>query len=200
MTDYVTAETRGTPGAPLVFTFHGTGGSETQFHGLASQFLPTAHVISPRGDVLEGGMARYFRRTGEGVYDMPDLARRTTAMAAFLRAAKDRVGADRVVAIGYSNGANIAASVALAQPDIFTDLVLLHPLIPWQPAAQPGLARRRVLITAGENDPICPPTLTRALVQYLGAQGADVTAHWHSGGHEVVQSEIEAMKTFLTTA
>ncbi|MGY9046206.1 hypothetical protein P775_25685 [Puniceibacterium antarcticum] len=198
MTDYVFAETKGAPGAPLIFTFHGTGGSETQFHALASQILPDAHVVSPRGDVSEGGMARYFRRTGEGVYDMADLARRTKAMASFLQAAKDRVGATRVIGLGYSNGANIAASVAFDDPEIFTDLALMHPLIPWDPTPQPGLKGTRILITAGERDPICPAPLTKSLSRYLADQGAEISEHWHSGGHEIVQAEINALADFIT--
>ncbi len=197
MTDYVFAETKGAPGAPLIFTFHGTGGSEAQFHGLASEILPDAHVISPRGDVSEGGMARYFRRTGEGVYDMPDLARRTEAMAEFLSTAKARVGAEQVIGLGYSNGANIAASVAFEHPDIFDALVLMHPLIPWEPEPQPGLDGKRILITAGERDPICPAPLTRSLSRYLAAQGAEVSEHWHPGGHEIVPSEMTALVEFL---
>ncbi len=197
MTDYVFAETKGAPRAPLIFTFHGTGGSETQFQGLASEILPDAHVISPRGDVSEGGMARYFRRTGEGVYDMPDLARRTEAMAEFLSTAKARVGAEQVIGLGYSNGANIAASVAFEHPDIFDALVLMHPLIPWEPEPQPGLDGKRILITAGERDPICPAPLTRSLSRYLGAQGAEVSEHWHPSGHEIVPSEMTALVEFL---
>ena len=132
--------TKGAPGAPLVFTFHGTGGDEAQFHGLASQLIPQAHVVSPRGDVSEHGMARFFRRTGEGVYDMDDLAERRERMAAFVRSKTEETGATRVIALGYSNGANIATAVALSHPDIFTDVIAMHPLIPWAPGSQPGLA------------------------------------------------------------
>lgn len=127
---YHYAETKGTTGAPLVFTFHGTGATEQQFHLIASELVPGAHVISPRGDVSEMGALRYFRRRAEGVYDMEDLAERQAAMASFIAAHKARLGAERVVALGYSNGANIAAAVAFEAPDLFTDLALLHPLIP----------------------------------------------------------------------
>lgn len=197
---YVARRTEGRPGAPLFLTFHGTGGSEDQFHGFAEQLLPGAHVVSPRGDVSEMGAARFFRRTGEGVYDMDDLARRTDAMAAFIGAEKTRTGADRVVALGYSNGANILASVAFLRPDLVDDLVLMHPLIPWTPAPQPGLSGRRVLVTAGERDPICPAPLTQALVEYLTAQGAAVTAFWHPGGHEIRQDEVAAIQRLMASA
>ncbi|MDJ0825544.1 MAG: alpha/beta hydrolase [Rhodobacter sp.] len=188
-----------TPGdGPLVFTFHGTGGDETQFHGLARRILPDAHVISPRGEVSEAGMNRFFRRTGEGVYDMGDLALRTDAMAGFVAAAKARVGADRAIGFGYSNGANILAAVAFAHPGLFTDIALLHPLIPWTPDPAPGLAGRNVLITAGRRDPICPAPMTEALAAWVTAQGAAPELHWHPGGHEVIASEIEALAGFLT--
>ena len=195
---YVAKRTTGTAGAPLFMTFHGTGGNEGQFHGFAEELLPEAHVTSPRGDVSEHGALRYFRRTGEGVYDMDDLARRTAAMAEFIRSEKDDSDAAKAIGLGYSNGANILAAVALAEPDLVDTLVLMHPLIPWTPAPQPGLRGKRVLITAGRRDPICPAPLTQSLSDYLQAQGADATLHWHDGGHEITRDEIAAIQTFLS--
>jgi phospholipase/carboxylesterase len=194
---YIAKRTEGRGGAPLFLTFHGTGGSEDQFHGFAEGVMPGAHVVSPRGDVSEMGAARYFRRTGEGVYDMDDLARRTDAMADFIAAEKARTGAPRVIGLGYSNGANIVAAVAFVRPDLVDDLILMHPLIPWTPAPQPGLSGRRVLLTAGQRDPICPAPLTQALADYFRAQGAEVTDIWHQGGHEIRQDEVSAIQTFL---
>lgn len=190
--------TAGTAGQPLFLTFHGTGGNEDQFHSFAEQLMPGAPVTSPRGDVSEHGSARYFRRTGEGVYDMADLALRQSAMAAFIRAKKEATAAQTVIGLGYSNGANILAAVALDQADLVDDLILMHPLIPWTPQPQPGLAGRRILITAGARDPICPAEQTKALAAYLEAQGAVVTLHWHPGGHEIAQSEIDAISQFIT--
>jgi phospholipase/carboxylesterase len=199
MSGYRTARTEAPPGsppeAPVVFTFHGTGGDEWQFHDLGAALVPGARVVSPRGDVDEMGHARFFRRTGEGVYDMADLARRVEAMAAFLTA--ERGDAAKAVGIGYSNGANILAATSFLHPQVVDTLVLMHPLIPWTPAPQPGLAGRRVLITAGRRDPICPPPLTEGLAGWFGAQGAEVTLDWHDGGHEVRPQEIEAMRRFL---
>ena len=197
---YVVKETPGTPGAPLVLTFHGTGGDETQFHHLAEQLMPGAHVISPRGDVSEGGMNRYFRRRAEGVYDMEDLATRTEALASFVAGAKARTSATRVLGLGYSNGANILASIAFRHPGLFSDLALMHPLIPWTPDPQPGLAATRVLVTAGRRDPICPAPLTEALIGWFGAQGAAVDTLWHPGGHELVQAEVDALARFVAQA
>jgi phospholipase/carboxylesterase len=192
---YVAQRTEG--GDTLAFTFHGTGGTETQFHGFTQQLLPGASIVSPRGDVSEMGALRYFRRTGEGVYDMDDLARRTEAMAAFMVSEKERVGARRVVGLGYSNGANILAAVSFLHPGIVDDLMLMHPLIPWKPELQPGLSGRRVLITAGQRDPICPAPLTQSLADWFTAQGSDVSLVWHPGGHEIAQSEVAAIQTFV---
>lgn len=197
MTEFITAETPGQPGAPLIVTFHGTGGDEHQLHALARQLRPGAHVLSPRGPVREGAMARFFRRTGEGVYDMADLALRVADMAGFVTEARARIGADRVVALGYSNGANIAAAVSFAHPAAFDALALMHPLIPWSPGPQPGLAGRRVLITAGRRDPICPEAQTRALADWYQAQGAATDLHWHPGGHEIAPGELTEAAHFL---
>ena len=194
---YHAARTEGAPGAPLFFTFHGTGGDESQFNRLAGELVPGASVVSPRGDVNENGMNRFFRRTGEGVYDMDDLAKRTEAMAAFLTAEKEAAGADRVIGLGYSNGANILAAVALANPGIVDDYILMHPLIPWTPGPQPALSGRRVLITAGRRDPICPAPLTDGLIAYFSDQSVDLSVVWHDGGHEIRQEELIAAQEFL---
>ena len=193
----IAARTDGAAGAPLLLTFHGTGGTERQFHDLGQHLLPGAYVVSPRGEVSEHGGLRFFRRTAEGVYDMEDLRARTGAMGAFVAGEVARTGAARVVGLGYSNGANILASVMLARPDLFTDAVLLHPLIPFSPPVAPGLEGRRVLITAGQRDPICPPALTQRLADHLEGQGAAVTLHRHGGGHEIAPSEWQAVQEFL---
>ncbi|MEO1306509.1 MAG: alpha/beta hydrolase, partial [Pseudomonadota bacterium] len=176
---------------------HGTGGDETQFHRLAEQLLPGATVISPRGDVSEHGANRFFRRTGEGVYDMEDLALRTAAMARFIDTMR---GSGPVLAFGYSNGANILASILLTRPNLVDGAALLHPLIPWDPAPEPGLSGKPVLITAGRRDPIGPAHLTERLERYFNAQTAAAETVWHPGGHELHQTEISALGAFLKRA
>ncbi|MEL6682007.1 MAG: alpha/beta hydrolase [Pseudomonadota bacterium] len=166
---------------------------------MAQQLRPSAHITSPRGDVSEYGALRFFKRTGEGVYDMKDLSARTAAMAQFVSIEKAAVDADKAIGLGYSNGANILAAVALERPELLNDIILLHPLIPWQPDPQPGLKGRRILITAGERDPICPAPMTQAFADYLHAQGADVSLHWHVGGHEIAESELDAVSAFIAT-
>jgi phospholipase/carboxylesterase len=185
------------PGAPLVFTFHGTGGDENQFFGLGEQIWPRASIISPRGDVSEHGAARFFRRKAEGVYDFEDLERRRLAMADFVRSHKERAAPSRTIGLGYSNGANILAAVVFKDAGLFDEVILMHPLIPWTPADNADLARLRVLITAGRRDPICPPSSTAALGGYFTRQGASVTLEWHDGGHELRPSELAAVEQFV---
>ncbi|MFP7673945.1 alpha/beta hydrolase [Marivita sp. S0852] len=185
-------------GAPIIFAFHGTGGNEHQFFDLAQQILPDAGVVSPRGDVSEFGAARFFRRTGEGVYDMDDLAQRTEAMAAFIKAQAASAPTSPIYGFGYSNGANILASVAMSYPDLFDRIGLLHPLIPWAPEPVPALSGTRVLITAGQHDPICPWPESQRLIDWFGAQGAQVTTEVHEGGHDLRQQEVLALQTLLT--
>lgn len=190
----------GQPGGPLLFAFHGTGGDENQLLGLAKELVPGATVVSPRGDVSEHGAARFFRRTGEGVYDMDDLARATGKMAAFVRSHVEAAKPSAVLGLGYSNGANILASVLFADPALFDASVLMHPLIPFEPRVEGSLAGRRVLITAGRRDPICPPGLTTRLEAHLRSLGADARVVWHEGGHEIRENEIAAARRLLEAA
>lgn len=186
------------PSCPLLFAFHGTGGDESQFFGLAQSLVPGAGVISPRGDVSEMGAARFFRRTGEGVYDMEDLAERTGKMAAYVAAHKAAHPDHPVYGFGYSNGANILASVAIQHPDLFDRIGLLHPLIPWDPGHVPGLSGRKVLITAGQRDPITPWPMSQQLIAWFQDQGAEVRSSVHDGGHELRQVEIDALQALLS--
>jgi phospholipase/carboxylesterase len=185
-------------GAPALFLFHGTGGDEHQFTELAAELLPEARRIGVRGDVSEGGALRYFRRLAEGRYDMADLARATSKMSGFVAGltATDPAPSE-VIGLGYSNGANILASVLFDSPQHFDRAVLMHPLIPFTPALQPGLKGKRVLITAGRHDPIAPAAATEALAQWLKGQGTDVTLAWHEGGHELRREELLAIRDFL---
>lgn len=187
----------GAPGGPLAFAFHGTGADENQLAGLAAELVPGATVVSPRGDVSEHGAARFFRRTGEGVYDMADLARATDRMAGFVRAHREAAGPSAVIGLGYSNGANILASVLFAEPGLFDAAVLMHPLIPFEPRFAGRLDGHEVLITAGRRDPICPPAQTERLARALAGAGAAVETVWHDGGHEVRPAEIEGARRFL---
>ncbi|MBN7757988.1 alpha/beta hydrolase [Nitratireductor aquimarinus] len=185
------------PGKPLLFLFHGTGGDERQLLQLGAELAPGAGLVSPRGDVNEQGAARFFRRTGEGVYDMDDLARATGRMRDFVAAHVEREKPSAVLGLGYSNGANILASVAFAAPQLFDAAVLMHPLIPFEPDWGEGAVMTRFLVTAGRHDPICPEKLTARLLSYLEAAGADTQIEWHTGGHELRPGEVTAAGRFL---
>ena len=194
---YIHKHLPGEPGGALLFAFHGTGGDEQQLLEMAHGLMPSATIISPRGDVSEHGSARFFRRTAEGVYDMDDLARASAKMAGFVSAHIEAAKPSAVFGIGYSNGANILASTMFEAPGLFDAAVLMHPLIPFAPQVDGDLKGRRILITAGRRDPICPPNLTARLESWLRDLGADVIVDWREGGHEVQQGEIAAARTFL---
>ena len=194
---YIHKHLPGEPGGALLFAFHGTGGDEQQLLEMAHRVMPSATIVSPRGDVSEHGSARFFRRTAEGVYDMDDLARASAKMAGFVSAHIEAAKPSAVFGIGYSNGANILASTMFEAPGLFDAAVLMHPLIPFAPQVNGDLKGRRILITAGRRDPICPPNLTARLESWLRDLGADVIVDWREGGHEVQQGEIAAARTFL---
>jgi phospholipase/carboxylesterase len=200
MADYHYREGKGAdPTAPLFFVFHGTGGDEHQFFDLAGELLPGARVIAPRGDVSEGGALRYFKRTGEGIFDMADLTQRTAQMIAFVEARKAEGVPRAVVGLGYSNGANILASVQFAAPALFDATVLMHPLIPFAPPAV-DFSGRRVLITAGKRDPMAAAAVTQGLADYFARNGAGTSLFWHQGGHELRPEELRETQGFLASA
>jgi len=183
-----------------IFIFHGTGGDEESLLPVAGIIMPGAAVVSPRGKVLENGMPRFFRRFAEGVFDLEDLRYRTEEMAKFIEKAKKAYGLDHktIAAAGYSNGANIAASILLAYPGIFSKAALFHPMVPFVPETLPDLSGTDVLITAGTNDPIVDPEGTRELARLLRESGAHVELFWHDRGHSLTREELSAARTFLT--
>lgn len=183
-------------GAPLLFLFHGTGGDETQFVTLGARLVPGAGIVAPRGDVSEFGANRFFRRAAEGVYDMADLARATDKMAVFVRAHVEGARPGAVLGLGYSNGANILASLIFTAPQLFDQAILMHPLIPFEPQIA-GPIQTSFLLTAGRHDPICPPHMTDQLDASLRNAGASTELFWHDGGHEIRQEEIIAASRFF---
>ncbi len=194
---YITQFTPAENGGALIFALHGTGGDERQFFDLARMLCPDAGVVSPRGDVNENGAARFFRRTGEGRYDMADLTLRTRQLGDYVAAWKADYPDAPVYGFGYSNGANILASLVMSQPKMFDRVGLLHPLIPWTPADISGLAGTSVLITAGRRDPICPWHLSAELIDWFARNGADVSTEIHADGHDIRDGEIAALAGFF---
>ncbi len=189
-----------TPGGPTLLLLHGTGGHEEDLLPLGRALLPDANILSPRGKVLEQGMPRFFRRLAEGVFDLEDLRLRTDELARFVEASATQYGfrAERVIAIGYSNGANIAASMLLQVPGLLKRAVLFRPMVPFVPPTLPDLAGIAVLVSAGELDPIVPSTSSRALSELLRRAGADVEERWQRTGHGLVNADIAAAREWLT--
>lgn len=185
------------PSAVLLL-LHGTGGDENDLIPLGRTLLPGAALLSPRGKVLENGMPRYFRRFAEGVFDIADLQFRAHELAAFVEAARReyRLTGD-LVAVGYSNGANIAAGLLLLKPGLLAGAVLFRPMTPFVPDQPPDLNGTRVLLAAGNRDPIVPSSQTEQLAQILNGAGAIVSFHWHPGGHELGQDDIDAAQRWL---
>jgi len=188
----------GAASAPVVIAFHGTGGDEHQFVELVHDVLPDASLMAPRADVSEFSANRFFRRTGEGVYDMQDLAFRTGKMLGFVESIRSRYTGRPIYALGYSNGANILAAMLFERPGLFDRAALLHPLIPWTPRPQPGLRGRPVFISAGENDPICPLPRSLELIDWFAAQGASVETLIEPGGHSIGPQELAGLEGFPT--
>ena len=178
---------------------HGTGGNENDLLPLGPMLLPGAALLSPRGQVLEHGMPRFFRRLAEGVFDQEDLIRRTADLATFVRDAATvyRLDPAGIVAVGFSNGANIAASVLLRDPGVLPRAVLLSPMVPFEPETPPALAGAGVFIGAGREDPLVAPAQVERLAALLRAGGADVTVHWEPGGHTIAPGEITAARAWL---
>jgi predicted esterase len=180
---------------------HGTGGTEDDLLPLGRQLDPHAALLSPRGQVLENGMPRFFRRLAEGIFDEEDLIRRTHELADFVIAAAERYRFDQnqVWAAGYSNGANIAGSMLLLRPEILAGAVLLRPMVPLIPQTLPSLAGLPVLVAAGNRDPIVPPSNTQRLLALLREAGAEVTLSVEDAGHQLTKQEAEKAVKWLAS-
>ncbi len=180
--------------APVLVLFHGTGGTERDLLSLAQELSPSSAVLSVRGNVSENGMPRFFRRLAEGVFDIEDLKLRTREMKQFLDEAAVEYGLERsrFVAVGYSNGANIAGSLLFHYADALAGAILHHPMVPLRGLELPQLHGVPIFIGAGTNDPICSPAETEELTTLLTGAGAEVAVHWESAGHRLTASEVAA--------
>ena len=185
--------------APVLLLLHGTGGDENSLLELGRAVYPGAPLLSPRGKVLENGMPRFFRRLAEGVFDEADLIRRTHELADFVGAAATEHGFDarRVVAFGYSNGANIAASALLLRPGTLAGAVLLRAMTPLTPPQPPDLAGVPVLLAAGRHDPLVSTQDIEGLAAMLQAAGARATLRWSEAGHQLTSPEIDDARRWL---
>ncbi|MNJ53694.1 putative hydrolase MhqD [compost metagenome] len=180
--------------APVLALLHGTGGTESDLLPLAESLSPGSSVLGIRGNVLENGMPRFFRRLAEGVFDEEDLALRTRELYDFLDESALKYNLDRrnYVAVGYSNGANIAASLLFHYNDALRGAVLHHPMVPLRSVVLPDLKDVPVFIGAGRNDRMCPAAETEELSSLLEGAGAKLTVHWENAGHSLTGTEVAA--------
>ena len=189
----------GAPDRPVLLLLHGTGGDENDLLPLGEMLVPGAARLSPRGKVLENGMPRFFRRLAEGVFDLDDLRRRTHELADFVEAAREAygLGERRPIAVGFSNGANIAAAMLLLRPGVLGGALLIRPMVPLVPDPLPDLRGVAVQINAGQVDPLVPGPQTEALAKLLGDAGASVELRWISGGHALTREDLDVGKAWF---
>ena len=189
-----------TPGGPLLLLLHGTGGNEHDLVPLAGMLLPDAGILSPRGKVLERGMPRFFRRLAEGVFDIEDLKLRTAELADFITgsAATHQFSTRQIIAVGFSNGANIAGALLLLRPDALGGGILFRAMVPLVPDPLPNIPGTPVLLSNGRLDPLVSAAGTERLAALLREAGADVTLAWQQAGHELTEGDIERARDWLS--
>lgn len=187
------------PGATPLLLLHGTGGNEDDLVSLGRALAPEAALLSPRGQVLENGMPRFFRRHAEGVFDLDDLRLRARQLAEFITEARSayQLGEVPPVAVGFSNGANMAAALLLLHPGSLSGGLLFRPMVPLVPDPLPVLNQVRVLIAAGRHDPIVSPPQSEELAELLEKAGAEVTLRWSEAGHNLTSNDLQAAERWM---
>ena len=186
------------PSSRPLLILHGTGGNEDDLLPLGKMIAPGASLLSPRGKVLEHGMPRFFRRLAEGVFDEEDVRTRAHELADFIEAARKAYGIAAPIALGYSNGANIAAAVMLLRSEALAGGILLRAMVPLaSPEVSRGLAGKAVLIVSGARDPIAPPANAVRLKAMLEQAGGEVEHHTLPGGHELSQGDVHLAREWL---
>jgi phospholipase/carboxylesterase len=185
-----------------LLVLHGTGGDENDLLPLARRLAPNANLLAPRGPVLENGMPRFFRRLALGVFDQVDLERRTAELGRFVAAAVEAHGLDarQIFALGYSNGANIAASLLLRDAWPLQGAALLRPVLPFEPATVPDQHGKKILIAAGHRDPYSPRPGVEKLAWHLKEKGAEVDLRFTGESHGLETADLDAAESFFATA
>ena len=190
------------PGATPLLLLHGTGGDENDLIPLGQALAPGAPILSPRGQVLENGMPRFFRRLAEGVFDEEDLRLRARQLSDFVAEARETYALDGAppIGIGFSNGANIAAALLLLHPGTLSAALLFRPMVPLVPNQLPTLNETRVFIAGGRLDPIVRPEQTQALADLLERAGAEVSLRWTQAGHGLTPEDLESAELWMSVA
>ncbi len=183
--------------SPTLLLLHGTGGDENDLIPLGQLLRPGAALLSPRGQILENGQPRFFRRLAPGVFDEDDLIRRTHELADFVADQSARQNLGKIIAVGYSNGANIAAAMLLLRPDALSGAILFRAMLPLEPPQPPQLDNIPVLLLAGRADSMIPQESTQRLAVLLEQAGADLTLEWRDCGHGLEQPEFLFAQSWL---
>jgi phospholipase/carboxylesterase len=185
-------------GSTPLLLLHGTGGDENDLVGLGGMISPGSALLSPRGRVLENGMPRFFRRLTEGVFDEDDVRRRALELGEFVADARQRYGIAAPVAVGFSNGANIAAALLLLKPDVLAGAILLRAMVPLSDPPKAELGGKPVLLLSGQADPIVPASNSVRLAALLSDAGARVSHRVLKAGHQLSQADVTLARDWIS--
>lgn len=196
---FISANTKAKKSSLTLLLLHGTGGTEDDLIPLANELATDASILSVRGKVLENGMSRFFRRLEEGVFDLEDLKMRTDELADFILKSSSVYEFDlkRLLAVGYSNGANIAASLLLRRPEVLAGAILFRAMVPFIPDDLPDLSKKSVILLEGLRDPIVSKQEAESLLKIFNKAHSNVTIKWQGSGHNLTQEDIESAKKWL---
>lgn len=196
---FISANSKAKESSLTLLLLHGTGGTEDDLIPLGNELTPDASILSVRGKVLENGMPRFFRRLEEGVFDLEDLKMRTDELADFILKSSSIYDFDlkRLVAVGYSNGANIGASVLLRRPEVLAGAILFRAMVPFIPDVLPDLSKKSIILLEGLRDPIVSKQEAEGLLKIFNKAHSNVTIKWQGSGHNLTQEDIDSAKKWL---
>lgn len=196
---FISANSKAKKSSLTLLLLHGTGGTEDDLIALGNELTPDASILSVRGKVLENGMPRFFRRLEEGVFDLEDLKMRTDELADFILKSSSIYDFDlkRLVAVGYSNGANIGASVLLRRPEVLAGAILFRAMVPFIPDVVPDLSKKFIILLEGMRDPIVSKQEAESLLKIFNKAHSNVTIKWQGSGHSLTQEDIDSAKEWL---
>lgn len=196
---FISANSKANKSSLTLLLLHGTGGTEDDLIPLGNELTPDASILSVRGKVLENGMPRFFRRLEEGVFDLEDLKMRTDELADFILKSSSIYDFDlkRLVAVGYSNGANIGASVLLRRPEVLAGAILFRAMVPFIPDVLPDLSKKFIILLEGMRDPIVSKQEAESLLKIFNKAHSNVTIKWQASGHNLTQEDIDSAKRWL---
>lgn len=196
---FISANSKAKKSSLTLLLLHGTGGTEDDLIPLGNELTPDASILSVRGKVLENGMPRFFKRLEEGVFDLEDLKMRTDELADFILKSSSIYDFDlkRLVAVGYSNGANIGASVLLRRPEVLAGAILFRAMVPFIPDVVPDLSKKFIILLEGMRDPIVSKQEAESLLKIFNKAHSNVTIKWQGSGHSLTQEDIDSAKEWL---